>query len=78
MAAGGLARMRGGPRQIQNSQRGGGGGAVINKSSHKKGGLPDFLFLFDFQTNTFIALRNNGTWFSSLLKANSSQLSVLN
>ena len=73
MPGGGLARMRGGPRQIQDSQRG-----VINKSAHKKWGLPDFLVLFDFQTNTFIALRTNGTWFSSLLKANSSQLSVLN
>ena len=40
MPGGGLARIRGGPRQIQVSQRG-----VINKSAHKKGGLPDF-FIF--------------------------------
>ena len=62
--------MRSGPRQIQDSQKGGG---VINKSVHKEGGvLPDFLFLFYFQTNTFSALGTNGTWFASLLKANSS------
>ena len=53
----------GGPRQIQDSQRGG-----INKSAHKEGeGLPDFLFLFYFQTNTFSALGTNGTWFARLL-----------
>ena len=32
-AGGGLARMRGGPRQIQDSQKG-----VINKSAHKERG----------------------------------------
>ena len=56
MPGGGLARMRSGARQIQDSQRG-----VINKSSHKEGGLPDFLSLFYFQTNTFSALGTNGT-----------------
>ena len=35
-------------------------------------GLPDFLFLFYFQTNTFSALGTNGTWFARLLNANSS------
>ena len=44
------------------TQRGGGGGV----------GLPDFLFLFYFQTNTFSALGTNGTWFARLLNANSS------
>ena len=62
--------MGGGQRQIQDSQKG-----VINKSAHKErgeAGVPDFLFLFDFQTNTFSALGTNGTWFARLLKANSS------
>ena len=63
----GLARMRGGPSQMQDSQRG-----VINKSAHKEAGLPEFLFLCYFQTNTFSAFGTNGTWFASLLKANSS------
>ena len=66
----GLARMRGGPRQIYDSERG-----FINKSAHKEGaggGLPDFLFLFYFQTNTFSALGTNGTWFARLVNANSS------
>ena len=69
MPGGGLARMGGGPRQIQDSQKG-----VINKSAHKErgGGVPDFLFLFYFQTNTFSALGTNGTWFARLLNANSS------
>ena len=70
MPGGGLARMGGGPRQIQDSQKG-----VINKSAHKERGgrgVPDFLFLFYFQTNTFSALGTNGTWFARLLKANSS------
>ena len=73
MPGDGLARMRSWPRQIQDSQRG-----VINKSAHKEGGgaggagLPDFLFLFYFQTNTFTALGTNGTWFARLLNANSS------
>ena len=59
---------RGGPRQIHDSQRGG-----INKSAHKGGvRLPDFLFLFYFETNTFSALGTNGTWFARLLNANSS------
>ena len=41
-ARGGLARMGGGPRQIQDSQRG-----VINKSAHKeKGGYLIFYFCF--------------------------------
>ena len=70
MPGGGLARMRGGPRQIQDSQRGGGGGN--NKTAHNEGGLPNFLFLFYFQTNTFSALGTNGARFSSLLQANSS------
>ena len=49
MPGGGLARMRGGPRQIQDSQRGGGG--VINKSAHKEGGwgYPIFYFCFIFK-----------------------------
>ena len=34
MPGGGLARMRGGPRQVQDSR---GGGGVINKSAHKRG-----------------------------------------
>ena len=59
--------MRCRPRQIQDSQRG-----IINKSANKEGGLPDFLFLFYFQTNTFRALGTKGTWFASLLKANTS------
>ena len=47
MPGGGLARMRGGPRQIQQDSLRRGGGAVINKSAHKeRGGLLDFLFLF--------------------------------
>ena len=61
MPGGGLARMRGGPRQIQDSEREGGGGGVISKSAHKDGGLADFLFLFHFQTNTFSALWTKGT-----------------
>ena len=68
MLGDGLARMRSWPRQIQDSQR----GIIINKSAHKEGGLPDFLFLFYFQTNTFSALGTNGTWFARLLNANSS------
>ena len=69
MPGGGLARMGDGPRRIQDSQKG-----VINKSAHKEreGGLPDFLFLFYFHTNTFGALGTNGAWFARLLKANSS------
>ena len=73
MPGAGLAKMRGGPRQIQDSQMGGGGGVIIvNKSAHREEGLPDFLFLFYFQTNTFSALGTNSTWFVSLRKANSS------
>ena len=67
---GGLARMRSGPRQIQDSQKGGGGSSINLRT--KRGVLPDFLFLFYFQANTFSALGTNGTWFASLLKANSS------
>ena len=70
MPGGGLARMRSGPRQIQDSQKGG-GGALINLCT-KRGGLPHFLFLFYFQTNIFSALGTKGTWFASLLKASSS------
>ena len=44
MPGGGLARIRGGPRQVQDSR--GGGGASINL--HTKGGLPDLLFWFYF------------------------------
>ena len=40
----GLAGMRGGPSQIQDSQRGGGG--VINKSAFKEGGYLNFYFCF--------------------------------
>ena len=43
---------------------------VINKSAYKERGLPDFLFLFYFQTNTFSALGTNHTWFPSPRKAN--------
>ena len=46
-AGGGLARMRGGPRQIQDSQKG-----VINKSAHKErggGGHLTFYFCFIFK-----------------------------
>ena len=39
---GGLARMRSGPRQIQDSQKGGG---VINKSAHKEGGAMYIIYL---------------------------------
>ena len=67
MPGGGLARMRREPRQIQDSQR-----EIINKSAHKEGGLPEFLFLFYFQSNTFSALETNDTWFASIVKANSS------
>ena len=51
MPGGGLARMRGGPRQIQDSQREGGGEGVINKSAHKEGGwgYPIFYFCFIFK-----------------------------
>ena len=69
----GLARMRGGPRQIQDSQKGGGGSSINLRT--KSGGyvyIPDFLFLFYFQANAFSALGTNSTWFASLLKANSS------
>ena len=44
MPGGGLARMGGGTRQIQDSQKG-----VINKSAHKKGGgylIFHFCFIF--------------------------------
>ena len=60
---------RGGPLKIHDSQRGG-----ASTNLHIKGGgrLPDFLFLFYFQTNTFSALGTNGTWFARLLNANSS------
>ena len=68
--------MRGGPRQIQDSQGGGGGKSSINQHTKRGVGLPDFLFLFYFQTNTFRALGTNGTCFASLLKANSSLLAV--
>ena len=48
MPGGGLARMRSGPRQIQDSQKGGGG--VINKSAHKEGGCYlVFYFCFIFK-----------------------------
>ena len=49
MPGGGLARMRGGPRQIQDSHGGGGGG--IKKSAHKEGGwgYPIFYFCFIFK-----------------------------
>ena len=55
MPGGGLARMRGGPRQIQqDSQRlKGGGGAVINKSAHKERGLPDFFNIFVLVSNKY-------------------------
>ena len=56
MPGGGLARMRGGPRQIQqDSQRlkGAGGGPVINKSVHKEGGLPDFFNIFVSVSNKY-------------------------
>ena len=54
MPGGGLTRMRGGPRQIQqDSQRLKGGGAVINKSAHKEGGLPDFLNIFVLVSNKY-------------------------
>ena len=56
MTGGGLARMRGGPRQIQqDSQRlkGRGGGAVINKSVHKERGLPDFFNIFVLVSNKY-------------------------
>ena len=45
-AGGGLARMRDGPRQIQDSQKG-----VINKSAHKEkgGGCLTFYFCFIFK-----------------------------
>ena len=52
MPGGGLARTRGGPRQIQDSQRGeGGGGVIMNKSAHKEGGwgYPIFYFCFIFK-----------------------------
>ena len=54
----------------------GGGGSSINLHKKRGVGLPDFLFLFYFQTNTFRALGTNGTCFASLLKANSSLLAV--
>ena len=56
MPGGGLARMRGGPRPIQqDSQRlkggGGGVGAVNNKTAHKERGLPDFFNIFFLVSN---------------------------
>ena len=49
------------------------GGLSTNLHTKRGGGeLPDFLFLFYFQTNTFSALGTNGTWFARLLNANSS------
>ena len=46
MPGGGLARLRGGPCQIQDSQKGG----VINKSAHKGlGGYLIFYFCFIFK-----------------------------
>ena len=50
MPGGGLARMRSGPRQIQDSQKGGGG--VINKSVHKEGGATSF-FIFVLFSNKY-------------------------
>ena len=51
MPGGGLARMRSGPRQIQDSQKGGGGG-VINKYVHKEGGATSF-FIFVLFSNKY-------------------------
>ena len=49
-AGGGLARMRDGPRQIQDSQKG-----VINKSAHKEkgGGGAAWLFIFVLFSNKY-------------------------
>ena len=44
MPGGGLARIRGGPRQVQDSQRG-----VVNKSAHKEGGYLISYFCFIFK-----------------------------
>ena len=60
-----------------SGQSEGGGGGGPKKLPPKRGmGLPDFLFLFYFQTNTFRALGTNGTRFASLLKYNCSLLAV--
>ena len=42
MPGGGLARMRGGPRQIQDSQRGGGGESSINLHTKRGDGATRF------------------------------------
>ena len=51
-----------------NSGQSEGGHQLI--CTQRGGCLPDFPFLFYFQTNTFSALGTNGTWFARLLKAN--------
>ena len=60
----GLARMRGGPSQIQDSQKGGGG--VINKSAHKEGGgmyiylIFYFCFIFKQMLSVLLGLTVHG------------------
>ena len=53
MPGGGLARMRGGPRQIQDSQReGGGGGSSINLHTKRGDGATRF-FIFALFSNKY-------------------------
>ena len=51
MPGGGLARMRSGPRQIQDSQKGG-GGSLINLLT-KRGGATSFLIFVLFSNKYF-------------------------
>ena len=52
MPGGGLARMRGGPRQIQDSQREGGGGSSINLHTKRGDGATRF-FIFALFSNKY-------------------------
>ena len=53
MPGGGLARMRGGPRQIQDSQRGGGGGGSTIKMHPNRGDGATRFFIFVLFSNKY-------------------------
>ena len=53
MPGGGLARMRGGPRQIQDSQRGGGGGGSSINLHTKRGDGATRFFIFVLFSNKY-------------------------